>query len=203
MFRARPRAFLLIAVVIAMVPAAVAQTWTVNGSAMCFNYGHTSQCSGSAQIRQVIGQPADFRQQYQTGFAAGQGIGTLIQSIALAWAEHRARVNAERADVRAQLQQYGNEAEILLRDDLAIQGTTLGLYDDLRKVDPTHSSVYDEGTAIAGKTLDIEMRAVEQVPKNIATIAQAKDLKFLRQNVEVQHKLYDRWTELHLLCIFR
>jgi len=46
MFRAQPLVFLLIAVVIAMVPAAVAQTWTVNGSAMCFNYGQTSQCSG-------------------------------------------------------------------------------------------------------------------------------------------------------------
>jgi hypothetical protein len=174
-----------------MVPAAVAQTWTVNGSAMCFNYGHTSQCSGSAQIREVIGQPANFRQQYEAGYAAGQGIGTLVQSIAAAWAEHRARVNAERADDRAQLRQYGDAALVLLKEDFGIQATTLSLYDDLRQVDPTHSSVYDEGTAIARKMQDIETKLIEQTPKNIATIAQAKDLKFLRQNVETNRKLYD------------
>jgi hypothetical protein len=174
-----------------MVPSAGGQTWTVSGSAMCFNYGQTSQCSGTAQIRQVIGQPADFRQQYDAGYAAGQGVGALIQSIALAWAEHRARVNAERADIRTQLQQYGDASEKLMEEDAKLQLTIMALYSDLRLVDPTHSSVYDEGNEIAGKTLDIEMRAVEQSPKNIATIVQAKDLKFLRQNVEVQHKLYE------------
>ena len=191
MFRAQPLGFLLIAVVMAMVPAAVAQTWTVSGSAMCFNYGQTSQCSGTAQIRQVIGQPADFRQQYEAGYAAGQGIGSLVQSIAAAWAEHRARVDAARADVRGQLRKYGDAAVRLMEEDAKLQLTISALYSDLRLVDPTHSSVYDEGTAIAGKTLDIEMRAVEQAPKNLAIIEQAKDLKFLRQNVEGQHKLYD------------
>jgi hypothetical protein len=58
------------------------------------------------------------------------------------------------------------------------------LYDDLRKVDPTHSSAYDEGTAIARKMQEIEAKLIVETPKNIATIAQAKDLKFLRQNVE-------------------
>ena len=191
MFRRRTLGFLLIVVVIAMGSAAVAQTWAVSGSAVCFNYGQTSQCSGSGQIRQVVSQPAQFREQYEAGYAAGQGMGALIQSIAAAWAEHRARVNAERADVRAQLQQYGDAAVALLKEDVAIQAATLSLYADLRELDPAQASVYDEGSAIARKMQDVENRAIEQTPKNIAIIAQAKDLKFLRQNVETNRKLYD------------
>src|SRR5262249_29497329 len=129
------RGFVLAAIVIATVPAG-AQTWTVSGSSLCFNYGQMSQCSTSASIQQVTSQPSQFQQQFAAGYAAGQAIGDLTQSIAAAWAEHRARVNAERADARTQLQQYSDAAVALMREDSEIQSDTLLLYEYLRKFDP-------------------------------------------------------------------
>jgi hypothetical protein len=178
-------------IVTAIVPAAVAQTWTVSGSSLCFNYGQVSQCSTSASIQQVVSQPSQFEQQYATGYAAGQAIGGLSQSIAKAWAEHRARVNEERTDARSQLQTYSDAAVALMREDLEIQTATLSLYDELRQINPAQASTYDEGAAISRELFEREKQAVEQTPKNIAIIAKAKNLKFLRENAEMQKKLYN------------
>lgn len=184
-------AFLVAASILTMmVPATVAQTWTVSGSSSCFNYGQVSQCSGSGTIQQIISQPSQFEQQYATGYAAGQAIGGLFQSIATAWTEHRARVNAERADARHQLQTYSDAAVALMRDDIEIQTATLRLYEDLRQLNPQQSSTYDEGATISRKFIDLDEQGIEQTPKNTAIIGKAKDLKFLRENAEVHKKMY-------------
>lgn len=177
-------------IVVAMIPTTVAQTWTVSGSSLCFNYGQMSQCSGSGTIQQIVSQPLQFEQQYAAGYAAGQAVGGLFQSIAESWAQHRARVNAERADVRSQLQTYTDATVALMRDDIQINTETLRLYQDLRQLNPAQSSIYDEGAAISRKILEVEEQAIDQTPKNVAIIKKAKDLKFLRENAEVHKKLY-------------
>jgi uncharacterized protein len=170
---------------------AVAQNWSYRGSSICYDFGAGStQCYASGTIQEAVSNRDEFNAQFQAGWAAGEGIGNLVNGLLGVWAQHRARIQAERSDLRTQLQTYQTAISDLLEELVRQQQTLVAIWPRWVKYTQQERDAESQIEQFARWASQFERTKTES-EKNTSVIAGAKDLKFLRQSVEVQKRFHD------------
>ena len=82
----------IILAVFALSVAATAQTWTFQGTQICYTLGSTVQCYARGTISSFVGQR---NRAFESGRQAGQGVGSLAGVLVAAFLNHRQQVKIE------------------------------------------------------------------------------------------------------------
>src|SRR5262249_29309051 len=74
-----------------------AQTWSYQGNTVCYNFSPgVTQCSAYGTIQRYASSQEQFDAQFRAGWAAGEGIGKLVDLLMSKWAAHRKMIQEER-----------------------------------------------------------------------------------------------------------
>ena len=185
-----PRRFSLLVLVMCVLlysPLAIGQTWSYQGSSMCFDSGTFSQCFSSGDIQQNTTSRTQFENQFAAGQAIGQGIGALLNQ----WAEHRRQVDLERKDIRGQISAYYDAAFELMNDIVGQDNRQIGAYTRLAALNPAKSDQAKAAVAEVTGFRDQVASVKAAAEKNVPVILGAKNVPYLRQNVETARKMYE------------
>src|SRR5271165_3707259 len=71
---------------------AASQTWTFQGTQICYSVGSTVQCYARGTITSFVGER---ERAFEAGRTAGQGVGALAGVLIAAWLNHRQQVKIE------------------------------------------------------------------------------------------------------------
>lgn len=183
------RYFLLALVTVVLLCASLArgQTWTYQGSSMCYQSGTVSQCFSSGQLQQYTSSRTQFDNQFAAGQAIGQGIGALLNN----WAEHRRQVNLERKDLRGQISAYYDAAFELIDEIVRQDNRQIDAYARLAVLSPSNSDQYKAAIAEVTGFRDQVASIRTAAEKNVPVIVGAKNVPYLQQNVETARKMYE------------
>ena len=175
--------------VVSLQQTTVAQSWTYQGSSICYNGGQGPvQCYASGTLQQAVSNRDVFNAQFQAGWAAGEGIGNLVTSLLGTWAQHRAKVQAERNDLRGQLASYQNANMDLWSELIRQQRVLIAIWPKWAKFTNQEQNAQSQIAQFETWATQFESAKASST-KNTAIIAGAKDLKFLSNNVEVMRQL--------------
>jgi hypothetical protein len=112
------------------------------------------------------------------------------------WMAHRRQLEIERKDIREQITGY-YQATFQLNDEISSYEIALiSAYHRLADLDLPHRSMYEEAERSAGV---VNSRLAQMKPfteKNLPGILAAKDMKYLRSNLELSQKFYSQAQEV-------
>jgi len=169
-----------------------AQTWSYQGNSVCYNFSPSmSQCYAHGTIQRYASSQEQFDAQFKAGWAAGEGIGSLVNLLMSKWAEHRKLVQQERSDLRAQLNAYASANDELSDEWTGELNVLIELTPQLAKFVPSVADKSDSTVAFYRKVvLDLEKQKIDS-KKNLTIILGAKDRNFLRGCLQVEQKRYE------------
>jgi len=116
-----------------------AQTWTFQGTQICYNLGSTVQCYARGTISSFV---SDRERALQAGRTAGQGVGSLAGLLIAAWLNHRQQVKIETQELTRELQAYFDEEFDLLRDEQTLESEDQESINALEALDPIRSAAW-------------------------------------------------------------
>ena len=170
-----PRRLSLLVLVMCVLfysPLAIGQTWSYQGSSMCFDSGTFSQCFSSGDIQQSTTSRTQFENQFAAGQAIGQGIGPLLNQ----WAEHRRQVDLERKDIRGQISAYYDAAFELMNEIVGQDNRQIDAYTRLAALNPAKSDQAKAAVAEVTGFRDQVISVKAAAEKNVPVILGAKNL---------------------------
>jgi len=170
------------------VPPQVPQNWSYQSDASCYHDGDTVQCCDVATLQRYASSRVQFEAQFQAGQVVGEAIGALLVR---AWMQHRLKVDLERKDIRQQISTYYNASYELNDEVMHDQDALVVAYTSLAQLDPSRRTLYEQA---AKDSASLNPRLAMLRPtaeKNLPGILAAKDLKFLRKNLDLAKQVYN------------
>jgi hypothetical protein len=116
-----------------------AQTWTFQGTRICYNLGSTVQCYARGTISGFV---SDRERAFQAGRTAGLGAGSLAGVLIAAWLNHRQQVKIETAELTKELRAYFDAEFDLLRENQALESEDQESINTLETLDPTRKAAW-------------------------------------------------------------
>jgi hypothetical protein len=129
----------LVALLLAGTGKMAAQTWTFQGTQICYNQGSAMQCYARGTISNFV---SERERSFQAGRAAGQGAGSLAGVLIAAWLNHRQQVKVETEELTKELQAYFDEEFDLLRDEQTLESEDQESIDTLKTLDPIRKAAW-------------------------------------------------------------
>ena len=123
----------IILAVFALSIAATAQTWTFQGTQICYNLGSTVQCYARGTINSFVSQRD---RAFESGRQAGQGVGSLAGVLIAAWLNHRQQVKIETEELTKELQAYFDAEFGLIQDEQKNESADQQAVMELEQLDP-------------------------------------------------------------------
>jgi hypothetical protein len=148
MFFRRVRLPLFILLVTVSVTA---QTWTYQGTQICYNMGSTVQCYARGTISNFAG---DRQRAFDNAARAGAGVGSLAGVLIAAWLNHRQQVKIETQDLTKELQAYFDAEFDLLQDEQRMEAEDQDSITALERLDPSRKAAWDKQLAGSKKLYD-------------------------------------------------
>lgn len=166
---------------------AIAQSWSYKGNASCYHYGDTVQCFERGTLQRYASSREQFEAQFKAGQVVGEGIGALIR----AWMEHRRKLEVERKDIRQQISAYYDATFELNEEVMRQQDALATAYTRLAQFDPMRRAIYEQG-AKDSEAFNSRLAMLRPTTeKNLPGILGAKNLKYLRENLDLAKKFYN------------
>jgi len=120
---------------------ASAQSWTFQGTQICFNVGGpTTQCYARGTISTFVGQR---EHAFEAGRMAGAGVGALAGVLIAAWLNHRQQVKIETEELTKEMQAYFDAEFELLRDQQEMESEDQQYIGELERLDPSRKSKWE------------------------------------------------------------
>ena len=165
----------------------IPQDWSYQGNDSCYHDGSTVQCLETSKLQGYVSSRERFEAQYQSGQVIGRAIGALVR----VWMEHRRKIDLERKDIRQQISTYYNAALELNDEVMQEQDTLIVTYTRLARLDPGRRTIYEQGEKDSAKLISVLARMRPTLGTNLPGILAARDLKYLRGNLDVAKKIYN------------
>lgn len=171
------RGSLCVVIVAAGCVSSSAQTWSYQGSnicyqSMCFSQGTLTGAAGGLLQSQVSRQSWQQQNATQAGAAVGSLIGTLIA----AWIQHHQQVKAEEKALKLELLKYVDAKIEVLQEMKKMHQDSAQQVLDLKQLDPSHRDSWeavqksmDEVIALDDKMIQLNVEYRGNVEKNFRT----------------------------------
>jgi hypothetical protein len=130
---------LLVLNILIVGATATAQTWTYQGTEICYTLGSTVQCYSRGTIRNFVG---DRQSAFSNSAQARAGIGSLAGVLVAAWLRHRQQVKIETEQLAKQLQAYFDAESDLVDDEQKMESEDQQFILKLEELDPTHKAAW-------------------------------------------------------------
>lgn len=167
------------------------QFWSYQSSGSCFHNGSAVQCFQVGTLQGYASNRQQFEAQFQNGQIIGEEIGILIR----AWMEHRQQINLERKDIRQQISTYYNSTFELNDEVMRDQDALMTDYTQLSQLDPVRRPIYEQAEKDCAAFNSRLAMLRPTTEKNLPGILAAKDMKYLRQNLDLAKNFYNLTLE--------
>jgi hypothetical protein len=172
------RGSVCVAIVAAGCVSSWAQTWTYQGSnicyqSMCFSQGTLTSAAGGLLQSQVSQQSW---QQQQNANQAGAAVGSLIGTLIAGWIHHHQQVKSEEKALKLELLKYVDAKIEVLQEMKKLHQDSAQQVLDLKQLDPSHRDSWeavqksmDEVIALDDKMIQLNVDYRGNVEKNFRT----------------------------------
>ena len=141
------------------VPAA-GQTWTFQGTQICYNLGSTVQCYARGTISSFVGER---ERAFQSGRQAGQGVGSLAGVLIAAWLNHRQQVKIETEELTKELHAYYDAESDLLKDAQTMELEDQQSVTELQQLDPKRRADWNLQFQLSRKLYDARAKYISDL----------------------------------------
>ncbi len=117
-----------------------AQTWTFQGTQICYNLGSTVQCYARGTISSFVNER---ERAFDAGRTAGQGAGALVGVLIAAWLNHRQQVKIETEELTKELQSYFDAEFELIQYEQVMESEDQQSITELEPLDSTRKAGWE------------------------------------------------------------
>ncbi len=128
--------------------SASAQTWTYQGTQICYGGGSTVQCYARGTISNFA---ADRQHAAENAARAGAGVGSLAGILIAAWFNHRQQVKIETQELTKELQVYYDAEFDLLADEQKMEAEDQDSITMLAQLDSPRRAAWEKQLADSKK----------------------------------------------------
>jgi len=171
----------IILAVCALSIAATAQTWTFQGTQICYNLGSTVQCYARGTISRFVGQR---ERAFESGRQAGQGVGSLAGVLIAAWLNHRQQVKIETEELTKELQSYFDAEFDLIQDEQRNESEDRQAVMQLEQLDPVRRAGWELQLQSSRKLYDQRAKYLSDLQGLLAMEVKEKRRKALRYFID-------------------
>jgi len=171
----------IILAVFALSSASSAQTWTFQGTQICYDLGSTVQCYARGTISSFVSQRD---QAFESGRQAGQGVGSLAGVLIAAWLNHRQQVKIETEELTKELQAYFDAEFGLIQDEQRNESEDQQAVMELERLDPVRSAGWELQLQSSRKLYDQRAKYLSDLQGLLAMEMKEKRRKALRYFID-------------------
>lgn len=170
-----------LAFLLASGTVAAAQTWTFQGTQVCYSVGSTVQCYARGTISSFVGER---EHAFEAGSIAGQGVGSLVGVLIGAWLNHRQQVKIETDELTKELQGYFDAEFDLIRDQQTMESEDQQYIIELEKLNPTHKAAWELQFQSSQRLYDQRARYLANLKSLLAAEMKEKRRKSLHYFID-------------------
>lgn len=174
--RARLTLFLLL-----VTASATAQTWTYQGTQICYSMGSTVQCYARGTISNFA---ADRQRALDNAARAGAGVGSLAGVLITAWLNHRQEVKIETQELAKELQAYFDAEFDLLADEQKMEAEDQDSITMLEQLDSSRKTAWENQLAGSKKLYDMREKYISDLKGLEAMDMKDKHRKAMRYFID-------------------
>jgi hypothetical protein len=163
---------------------ATAQTWTYQGTQICYGGGSTVQCYARGTISNFA---ADGQHAADNAARAGAGIGSLAGVLIAAWLNHRQQVKIETQELSKELQAYFDGELDLLQEEQKMEAEDQGSIAMLEQLDPARKAAWDKQLADSKKLYAERAKYISDLKGLEVTEMKDKHRKAMRYYIDHEH----------------
>jgi hypothetical protein len=167
----------IILAVFALSIAAAAQTWTFQGTQICYDLGSTVQCYARGTISSFVSQRD---RAFESGRQAGQGVGSLAGVLIAAWLNHRQQVKIETEELTKELQAYFDAEFDLIQDEQKMESEDQQSVMELAELNPVRRDGWQLQLQSSKKLYDQRAKYLSDLNGLLAMEMKEKRRKALR-----------------------